>query len=77
MISKSIKAAVLGSIVLFASCKEDTKKEEKLMSDNVLIQEWTGPYEGVPAFDKMSVGAIKSAVEVQYLINSNLLLRPF
>ena len=63
MNSKSIKVAVLGCIVLFASCKEDTKTNEKLMSDNVLIQEWTGPYEGVPAFDKLSVDAIKTAVE--------------
>jgi len=63
MISKSIKIAVLSSIVLFASCKEETKTTEKLMSDNVLIQEWTGPYEGVPAFDKLSVDAIKTAVE--------------
>ena len=33
------------------------------MSDNVLLQEWTGPYEGVPAFDKMNVADIKEAVE--------------
>ncbi len=63
MISKSIKVAVLGSIILFASCKEDTKTNEKLMSDNVLIQEWTGPYEGVPAFNKLSVDTIKLAME--------------
>jgi peptidyl-dipeptidase Dcp len=63
MISKSIKIAVLSSVVLFASCKEETKTTEKLMSDNVLIQEWTGPFQGVPAFDKLSVDAIKTAVE--------------
>ncbi|HLV39959.1 M3 family metallopeptidase [Xanthomarina sp.] len=63
MISKSMKATVICSMVLFASCKEDPKTPEKTMSDNVLTQEWTGPYEGVPAFDKMSVDAIKSAVE--------------
>lgn len=63
MISKSIKIAVLSSFVLFASCKEETKTTEKLMSDNVLIQEWTGPFQGVPAFDKLSVDAIKTAVE--------------
>ncbi|WP_456439961.1 M3 family metallopeptidase [Psychroserpens sp.] len=68
MISKSIKAALLCSIVLFASCKKDEKqtedkKETTIMSDNVLLQEWTGPYEGVPAFDKMNVADIKDAVE--------------
>lgn len=63
MISKSIKVVLLGSIVLFASCKEETKINEKLMSDNPLIQEWTGPFEGVPAFDKLSVDDVKTAIE--------------
>ncbi len=39
------------------------------MSDNVLIQEWTGPYGGVPAFDKMSVEAIKPALEEAMAMN--------
>lgn len=30
---------------------------------NVLLQEWTGPYGGVPAFDKMTVEAVKPALE--------------
>jgi peptidyl-dipeptidase Dcp len=69
MISKSIKVAIIGSIVLFASCKEEQKINETLMSDNVLIQEWTGPYEGVPAFDKLSVATIKTAVEEAIALN--------
>jgi len=63
MISKSLKTAILSSIILFTSCKENPKTNDKLMSDNILLQEWTGPYEGVPAFDKMNVNAIKEAVE--------------
>ncbi|WP_298894254.1 M3 family metallopeptidase [uncultured Psychroserpens sp.] len=63
MISKSLKTAVLCSVILFASCKDDTKTEDKIaMSDNVLLQEWTGSYQGVPAFDKMNVDDIKEAV---------------
>ncbi|WP_435412305.1 M3 family metallopeptidase [Psychroserpens mesophilus] len=67
MISKSIKAAVLCSIVLFASCKKDEKQSDNneqstAMSNNMLLQEWTGPYEGVPAFDKMKVDDIKDAI---------------
>lgn len=69
MISKSIKVAVLGSIVLFSSCKEEPKTNDKLMSDNILIQEWTGPYEGVPVFDKMNVADIKAAVEEGMKLN--------
>ncbi|WKN45841.1 M3 family metallopeptidase [Tunicatimonas pelagia] len=30
---------------------------------NVLLQEWTGPYGGVPAFDEMTVEAVKPALE--------------
>lgn len=69
MISKSIRVAILSSIVLFTSCKEEQKTNEILMSDNVLIQEWTGPYEGVPAFDKLSVATIKTAVEEAMALN--------
>ncbi|CDF78236.1 peptidyl-dipeptidase Dcp [Formosa agariphila KMM 3901] len=39
------------------------------MNDNVLIQEWTGPYDGVPAFDKISVEAIGPAVEEAMKLN--------
>ncbi|MCK8481618.1 M3 family metallopeptidase [Psychroserpens algicola] len=65
MILKSLKATLLCSIVLFASCKEEPKKEDTIAmnTDNVLLQEWTGPYQGVPAFDKMSVDNIKEAME--------------
>ena len=69
MISKSIKIAVLGSIVLFASCKEEIKKDEITMSDNVLIQTWTGPFDGVPAFDKMTVADVKPAMEEAMKLN--------
>ena len=30
---------------------------------NILMQDFTGPYEGVPAFDKMDLSGLKSAVE--------------
>ena len=63
MISKSIKTAALCSIILVTSCKEETKSTNKLMTDNVLLQEWTGPYDGIPAFDKMNVDDLKEAVE--------------
>ena len=70
MISKSLKATIICSLVLFSSCKEETNKTtEKTMNDNVLLQEWTGPYEGVPAFDKISVEAIKPAVEEAMKLN--------
>jgi peptidyl-dipeptidase Dcp len=66
MISKSLKAAFICSIVLFSSCKDDKNSEEKMAvndSSNVLLQEWKGPYQGLPAFDKMNVLDVKEAVE--------------
>ena len=57
------------SLLLFTSCKKETentnteemnKKESE--SGNVLISEWEGPYQGVPAFDKMKLELLKPAV---------------
>ena len=42
---------------IFLSCKNNK------ITTNVLLQEWTGPYGGIPAFDKMQVADIQSAVE--------------
>lgn len=59
-----LKALGLCVLITFASCKqEEEKKEDIAMSDNILLQEWTGPYQGVPAFDKMNVADVKEAVE--------------
>ncbi|MBT8324444.1 MAG: M3 family peptidase, partial [Winogradskyella sp.] len=58
-----IKITALCTLILVASCKEETNSNEKLMTNNVLLQEWTGPYEGVPAFDKMTVEDVQEAVE--------------
>ncbi len=33
-------------------------------TDNVLLAEWTGPYGGVPAFDRMDLAALKPALEM-------------
>ncbi len=38
-------------------------------ADNVLLQEWNGPYGGVPAFDQMTVSDIQAAVETGMELN--------
>ena len=66
MITKYFKAAFAFIIVLCSSCKDaNPSKENTVMNttDNVLLQEWKGPYQGLPAFDKMNVSDIKEAVE--------------
>ena len=30
---------------------------------NVLLDDWTGPYGGIPAFDKMNMADLKPAIE--------------
>ena len=51
--------------ILSTSCTNSTTDQ-----DNILLQERTGPYGGVPAFDKMEVADIQSAVE--YGMEENL-----
>ena len=36
---------------------------------NTLLAEWTGPYGGVPAFDKVSLSDVKGALETGMAMN--------
>lgn len=61
-----IKTLGLCALISFTACKEESQQQndDVAMSDNILLQEWTGPYQGVPAFDKMKVEDIKEAMEI-------------
>ncbi len=59
-----ILLVVLCGFVVLTSCKQNDEKESKKMTDNILLEEWTGPYNGVPAFDKMNVDDIKEAMQM-------------
>ncbi len=37
--------------------------KDSLVKSNALLADWTGPYGGVPAFDRMSLGDLKPALE--------------
>lgn len=62
-----LSTTLLCAVIAFTGCKEDKKTETETdtakMSDNILLQQWTGPFSGVPAFDKMKVEDIKEAME--------------
>lgn len=63
-----IMCIALCTLLTLGSCKEAKEKEDEAATtastvENVLLQEWTGPYGGVPAFDKMSVADVKDAAE--------------
>ncbi|AXT19587.1 M3 family peptidase [Flavobacteriaceae bacterium AU392] len=68
LITKKLKYTCLVALVVFTACKDDTK-EEKVMTDNILLQEWTGPYGGIPAFDKMNVADVTGAMEEGMALN--------
>ncbi|WP_010228247.1 M3 family metallopeptidase [Gillisia marina] len=42
--------------------KMETKADKK--SENILLSKWTGPYNGVPAFDKMELSQLQPAIEM-------------
>ncbi len=54
---------IFSMVTVLISCNQIKEKEEKMQTQNVLLQEWTGPYGGVPAFDKMNIDDIKPALE--------------
>ena len=68
MAIKNTRAAILlflGVLLTFTSCKnEESNNNEPMITDNLLLQEFTGPYGGVPAFDKMKVEDVKDAMEI-------------
>ncbi len=55
------------SILTLMSCNQKKETVEKPIEttkfSNILLQEWTGPYGGVPAFDKMNLADVKPALE--------------
>ncbi|WP_299214087.1 M3 family metallopeptidase [uncultured Aquimarina sp.] len=66
-ISKTLQTIVIFSLIAMTSCNkkketvENTHPKEKI--SNTLLAEWTGPYSGTPAFDKMNIADIKPALE--------------
>jgi len=56
--------------IALTSCKKTNETKEN-MTENILLKEWTGPYGGVPAFDKMNLSDLKPALEKGMEINLN------
>ena len=58
-LKKGLSVFALVSIIAYTNGQE---KEKKTMNNNPLLSEWTGPYQGVPAFNKMKVDLVKPAI---------------
>ncbi len=59
---------ILILLSIITACSKQEPKEEKMI-DNPLLMEWTGPYGGVPAFDKMKLEDVKEAMTVGMEMN--------
>ena len=55
--------AVLGAAVIAVEGPGSAAAEGNAVNDNILLAEWTGPYGGVPAFDRVKVADMKPALE--------------
>ena len=68
----SLKTTTLFTAILlvtFASCQQPEQANTNSTSDNILLAEWTGPYGGVPAFDKMDISDVQPAMEEAMAVN--------
>ena len=61
-----ISAIILASGIGFSACNPPQEKKTEMKQEqtfaNVLLQKWEGPYQGVPAFDKMNLADLKPAL---------------
>ncbi len=63
-VSAIVKSFVLCTLITLTGCNQNNNKEAAMDSSNILLEAWSGPYGGVPAFDKMNIDNIKSALEI-------------
>ena len=65
MSNKILCASLLVVSSTLISCSESPKTKEMKVetTTNVLLDDWTGPYGGIPAFDKMNMADLKPAIE--------------
>jgi peptidyl-dipeptidase Dcp len=59
-----LKTIAICTLIVLTSCNQNKEKVEAMDSTNILLEKWTGPYEGIPAFDKMNIHNIKPALEI-------------
>ncbi len=70
--SATLKSMIFFALITLIGCdlnKEKAVTMNEQENTNVLLEEWTGPYGGVPAFDKMSISDIKPAMEIGMELN--------
>ena len=61
--TKTLKSVIFCALIVSTTFAQNKEKTATMQTNNVLLQEWTGPYGGVPSFDKMNLNDIKPALE--------------
>jgi peptidyl-dipeptidase Dcp len=69
MRSYFLKFAILATVALLVGCSGTSTYEVAGVDGNILLAEWTGPYGGVPAFDRMDLEALRPALEAGMALN--------
>ena len=62
-LARTLKSIIFCTLMVSTACTQNKEKEASMQNNNVLLEKWTGPYGGVPSFDKMNIQDIKPALE--------------
>ncbi len=63
MTRSRILLALAGAALVAGACRSSGSSNDAPMSDNTLLAPWTGPFGGVPAFDRARLADLKPALE--------------
>ncbi|KJY97454.1 MULTISPECIES: M3 family metallopeptidase [Pseudoalteromonas] len=64
LLSAAVCLALAGCAGTAGQSQEPVKSLQSKQYDNVLLQEFSGPYQGVPHFDKMKLEDLEAALEI-------------
>ncbi|MDD3721239.1 MAG: M3 family metallopeptidase [Lutibacter sp.] len=67
--SVTLKSLIFCTLIVSTTFAQNKEKTATMQTNNVLLQKWTGPYGGVPSFDKMNIQDIKPALEQGMALN--------
>ena len=62
-LTRILKSIIFCTLIVSTTFAQNKEKAATMQTNNVLLEKWTGPYGGVPSFDKMNIQDIKPALE--------------
>ncbi len=55
IMTKTLKSVIFCTLIVSTTFAQNIEKKATMQNNNVLLEKWTGPYGGVPSFDKMNL----------------------